>query len=346
MAKLRYSQQPAMYMALRGRMMLAQLMELPEAGLESLAQDIEASPLFFRLASARVIISSEFPCARFAARRFAGRSLRLSGSGLPELVDGNCDLARLMQDVGRERFEKWFLGDAPLSDEERARGCGISAEQARKLREFMDRAFILGEFETASAAPERVFSAVAGICMESGTPTLAFFHREVWKKSCRIDKERLTECLSTLSADDVGKAKDLVRRLEAMERRKTTLYRLLEEILKVQANYLSTGEPGRRQPLMQRDMAKTLGVDPSVLCRLISNKSVQMPWGLEAPLGVFFPSAKDINRDRLYVLACAQPGLTDAMLTRELERVHGVRLSRRSIAQYRKEFSLSAHPAK
>jgi len=104
--------------------------------------------------------------------------------------------------------------------------------------------------------------------------------------------------------------------------------------------YLRSGDPARRQPLTQRGMAGKLGVDPSVLNRLISNKSVQMPWGLQAPLATFFPSAKDINRERLYVLAGESPGQTDAALARELARVHGVRLSRQSIAQYRKELSM------
>ena len=35
----------------------------------------------------------------------------------------------------------------------------------------------------------------------------------------------------------------------------------------------------------------------------------------------------------------ANPGLTDAALACELERLHGVRLARRSITQYRKELS-------
>jgi hypothetical protein len=329
-------------MVLRGRMMLAQLMEMPEAGLESLARAMEADPLFKRLSAVGVIIPSEFPSARFAARRFAGRGLRMSGGGLPELVDGNCDLARLMQGMGQERFEKWFLGDQAFPDEERARGCGISVEEARRLREFMDRAYILGEFETAPVAPEKIFSAVAGIGIEEGTPVLAFFHREVWERRFSVNRERLAGFLAALPAEKAGEVRSLVSRLEAMERRKTTLYQLLEELLKVQADYLRSGEPGRRQPLMQRDMAKTLGVDPSVLCRLISNKSVQMPWGLEAPLAVFFPNAKDINRGRLYDIAQGQPGLTDAALACELERVHGVHLSRRSIAQYRKELRLAA----
>jgi hypothetical protein len=325
---------------IQGRMKLARLMEMPEAELEDLARQLEASPLFDRLSLAGVLVPSEFPAARFAARRFAGYGLRMSGSGLPELVDGNCDLVRLMQGTGQERFEEWFLGEKSSSDDERARSCGITVEEARLLREFADRAFIQGEFETSAPAPEKVFSAVAGIEMDGDKPILAFFHREIWKKRYSIKEDRLAAYLASMPPAEAGKVKNLLYRIKIVEQRKTTLYRLLEEILKVQAEYLRTGEPDKRQPLMQRSMAETLGADPSVINRLISNKSVQLPWGLEAPLAAFFPSAKDINRERLYELACANPGWKDEDLRREIERGYGVRLSRRSIAQYRKELSL------
>ncbi|MDD5656755.1 MAG: hypothetical protein PHF00_05815 [Elusimicrobia bacterium] len=325
---------------IQGRMKLARLMEMPEGELEALARRIESSPLFGLLASAGVLAASEFPAARFAARRFAGRGLRLSSGGLPELADGNCELVRLMQDMGRERFEKWFMGEAPLSDEERARGGGVSVAQARRLREFMDRAFLQGEFEGAAPAPDKVFSSVAGIEIEGGVPIVAFFHRQIWKQRYRVDRERLARYLAAAPAPQAGKVKNLLHRLEIVEQRKTTLYRLLEELLKGQADYLRTGAPQSRRPLAQKDLAAILGVHPSVLCRLISNKSVQLPWGLEAPLAVFFPSAKDVNRERLCELAGSHPEWKDEELSAELERSHGARLSRRSIAQYRKELGL------
>jgi hypothetical protein len=325
---------------MQGGIKLAQLMEMPESALEDLARRIEARPLFKELSSAGVLVAAEFSSARFAARRFAGYGLRLSGSGLPELVDGNCDLVRLMQGMGQERFEEWFLGEKAFSDEERALNCGISVEDARRLREFADRAFIQGEFETSAPAPEKVFSAVAGIEIEGDKPVLAFFHREIWKKRYRVDQGLLAQYVSALPAAEAGKVKNLLRRLEVVEQRKTTLYRLLEELLKTQAEYLRSGEPERRRPLMQRSLAETLEVHPSVLCRLVSNKSVQLPWGMEAPLAVFFPCAKEINRERLYELARANPGWKDEELATELERTHGVKLSRRSVAQYRSELEL------
>jgi hypothetical protein len=328
-------------MVIKGRMELARLMEMPEGELEDLARRLEADPLVERLTAAGVLTLYEFPAARFAARRFAGYGLRMSGSGLPELVDGNCDLVRLMQGIGQERFEKWFLGEASCSDEERARGCGISAAEARMLREFADRAFIQGEFEgPATPAPEKVFSAVAGIEIEEGRPVLAFFHREVWKRRYRINQDRLAGYLAALPQAEVGKVRNLLGQLKLVEQRKATLYRLLEEVLRVQSEYLRTGDPASRRSLTQRAIAVALGADPSVINRLISNKSVQMPWGLEAPLSTFFPSAKDINRERVCALACANPGWGGQELRQALERHHGVRLSRRSISQYRQEFSL------
>ena len=62
--------------------------------------------------------------------------------------------------------------------------------------------------------------------------------------------------------------------------------------------------------------------------------------GREAALATFFPSAKDINRERVYEFAWAKPGWTDGQLRQELERAHGVKISRRSVTQYRKESAL------
>lgn len=329
----------------QGRMKLARLMEMSEAEIEALARSLAASPLFARLRAAGVVRPGESPAARFAARRFAGYGLRLSGSGLPELVDGRCDLVRLMQDMGQERFETWFLGERACSDEERARACGISLAEARRLREFADRAFLQGEFEASAPAPAKVFSAVAGIGLEDGRPILAFFHREIWAKRWRVDRERLAGWLAALPPSEAARARSLASRLEAVEQRKATLYRLLELALGTQADYLRTGEPARRRPLPQLSAAASLGVDPSVVNRIISNKSVQLPWGLEAPLAVFFPSAKDINRERLDALAGENPGWKDEELRVGMERRYGVKLSRRSIAQYRKELGLLRRPS-
>lgn len=324
-------------MSLQGRLKLAHLFEMPESELAELARKLESHPLFARLQSAGAVSLRPFPKACFTARRFAGWGLRTASAGLPELVDGNCDLVVLMRKVGAQRFEGCFLKESAMSDQERARRCGITAGEAQKLRRFMDRAFLQGEFERPAAAPAKVFSSVAGIGVAEGQVVISFFNRQIWKGRYQVDESKL----STLPPEQAGRLQAFLRRLQFIDQRKTTLYRLLEALVEAQAEYLRSGDPERRQPLTQRALAVALGVDPSTVNRLVSNKSVQLPWGLEAPMKALMPSAKAVGLERLDALVRAQPGLSDEGMRQELARRHSIFLSRRSITQYRHDLSLA-----
>lgn len=327
---------------LQGQMKLARLLEMPERAFEDLVREIEQDDIFRRLLQAGVISLQPYPRARFAARRFDGWEMRACNSGLPDLIDGKGDLARLMLHVGQKRFEDCFLKDGDLSDAQRARLCGISTDEARRLRDYVDRLYVQAEFESPSEhpLPTKYYSAVGGIELEDGRPVLAFFHREIWKGRYRIDEERRAELLNSLPPRETRRVEQLMRRVEILDRRKSTLYRVLEALLEIQAEFLRTGDPDRRRSLTQRALASKLGVAPSVLNCLIGNKSIQLPWGLEAPIRTLIPSAKSLLRDRLYSLALERPNLPDENLRREINRLYAARLSRRSVAQYRQELGL------
>lgn len=329
--------------SIHGQLKQALLFKMSERDFEARIRDLEGKELFRRLIDLGVVSAQPYPNARFAARRFAGRELSASAEGLSDLLDGRGELVSLMGRIGQERFEECFLRDDGLADEERARRCGISAADARRLREFVDRLYVQEEFEAPStpAAPARVYSAVASVELENGKPILGFFGRDIWKGRYRIDERRREEVLGALGGKEASRAQRLLAELEHVERRKSTLYRLLELLIEAQAAYLAGGDPGLRRPLTQKAVAARLEIAPSVLNRLISNKSVQLPWGLQAPLKVFMPSSKLLARDRLHDLALAEPELSDGGLRREMRRVHGVALSRRSISQYRKELGLA-----
>jgi hypothetical protein len=244
--------------------------------------------------------------------------------------------------VGQENFEENFLRDEEgRSDSERARRCQITPDEARRLREFVDRLYVQSEFSDSNqAAPSQTFSAVAGIDMENGRPVLGFFNREIWKGRYRVNEGKRAELIRSLSDADARRAEKLIAELEFVERRKSTLFLVLEEIVKAQAEYLKTRDPGKRRPLTQKSLAEKLEISPSVINRLISNKSVRLPWGLEAPMKTFVPSGKAILRGHLHDIAVKNPGLSDEALRLEIKRLHGAALSRRSVAQYRKEFGL------
>jgi hypothetical protein len=327
---------------LHGQMKLARLLEMSERDFEKNVRELEANPLFARLVNAGALSVVPYAGARFATRRFGGWGLRTSSDGVPDLIDGQGDVVLLIQRVGQERFEEFFLGDAALTDEDRARECGISAKEARRLREFVDRVYIQSEFEASPAetAAPRVFSPVAGVEIVDGRPLLAFFNREIWKGRYRPNEAGRERLKSSLPPREFKRVESFLRQLEFADRRKSTLYLVLESFLAAQADFFITGDPGRRRPLTQLSLATDLEISPSVLNRLLSNKSIQLPWGLETSLKTFVPSSKALIRDRLHDLALAHPELSDQDLGLEIRRLWGTKLSRRSVAQYRKELGL------
>jgi len=328
--------------AMMGALKMAQMAQMPEEEFEILLKELESGRFFDLLKASGAITLSEFPSARYATRRYAGYGLKLSCGDLPELSDGKGDLVGLMQKIGQERFENCFLRDASMGDVERAEECDITVDDAARLRDFVDRAFIQAQFEGATDAPAtKVFSAVAGIEIENGRPVLAFFHREVWKGCYKVDGEKLSALLSGLPDPERAGIEKVLKKMEFADKRKTTLYRALEILIGAQADYLVSGEPEQRRPYLQKTLAKELGVDLSVLNRLVSNKSIQLPWGTEAAMSLLLPSAKKINLDKIYTLAVENPELNDEALRAELKMRHGVELSRRSVAQYRKDLALA-----
>ncbi|MFA6435356.1 MAG: hypothetical protein WCW52_11755 [Elusimicrobiales bacterium] len=333
--------------ALIGALKLAHMAEMSEEAFEKELANMEGNRFFLLLKTSGAINLAEFPAARYAARRYAGYGLKLTSGYLPELTDGKGDLVGLIQGIGQEKFEACFLKDAVMSDAERARECNITVINASRLRDFVDRAFIQAEFDGPVAAPAaKVFSAVAGIEIENGTPVLTFFHREIWKGRYKVDPDKLSALLMDLPLPERSGIEKALKRVEYADSRKSTLYRALEILISIQADYLLSGEPGRRRPLSQKTLAHNLEVHPSVLNRLVSNKSVQLPWGMEAPMSVLLPSSKTVNLERLYSIASGNPELSDEGLRAELKARHGVELSRRSVAQYRKDLRLAASGAR
>lgn len=321
-------------------MKLARLLEMPEREFEARVRRLEGNPLFSRLVETRAVRIERYS-ARFAARKPDGRELSMSGEGLSSLLDGRTGLVELVQRIGQERFEEFFLGESSISDERRAEACGISPEEVRSLRELVDRAYIHAELQgPAVAAPAKVYSAVAGVELDEGRPVIAFFHREIWKGCYRLDGGRLAALRQSLPLAGARRLDRLVCQIELLDRRKSTLYRALEALLELQRDYLASSNPSARKPLTQTAVARRLDIAPSILNRLVSNKCIRLPWGLEAPMNALMPSRKRLLLDRIDELATANPGLSDERLRGEVARCFGARLSRRSIAQYRKDLGL------
>lgn len=141
--------------------------------------------------------------------------------------------------------------------------------------------------------------------------------------------------------DQLQEARWLVRGLEM---RHDTLLRTARAVFERQCAFLESGEEGMA-PLTLREIADSIGMHESTICRVTSNKWVQTPWGVYE-LKAFFPSQiggaqgetsgtavkamirKIINGESRHAPLC------DGDITAILAR-NGVHLARRTVAKYR-----------
>ncbi len=140
--------------------------------------------------------------------------------------------------------------------------------------------------------------------------------------------------------------------IRSIERRRLTLYRVMEQIVKVQAGFFDSGINYLR-PLTLKEIAEEIGVHESTVSRAASNKYVQTPRGL-FPLKFFFSSGLDKYngetvssssiKQRLRELVGqedASKPLSDQKMVGIL-RNKGILISRRTVAKYRKELNIPA----
>lgn len=328
--------------AFRAAIRFAVLVEMPESALAKRVAELEARPLFKTLLAARAVAIEPYPTARFAARRFVGRELSMQvAQHLPGSLSADAELLELISRIGAERFEECFLQEHSLCVQERAERCGISAAEAAAIGDLVDQMYVEAEFSAGpEGGPSRDPSApVAAVEIEGGRPVLAFFNREIWKGRYRLDTDRLAQLMGGIGHEETRQLRAFVHELEEIDRRKSTLYQLLELMLQEQADYFITGALDRRKSVTQKDVARRLGVAASVINRLISNKSIASPWGREVMLKTLFPSRKQVLKDRLFDLLSHQDGRPDRQLRDEIRRRFAVQLSRRSVTAYRLELN-------
>jgi RNA polymerase sigma-54 factor len=135
-------------------------------------------------------------------------------------------------------------------------------------------------------------------------------------------------------ASHIKKAEEWLHNIHSRHER---LDRVVRTLVKKQDQFFFHG-PDHLVPFLQKSLSKELNISPSILSRLLQNKSIQTPFGIY-PLKVFCPRNHFGNTraqlQRLIQTYCtAHPNLGDSDVQKWL-KTKGIQMARRTVNHYR-----------
>ncbi|MFT4622914.1 MAG: RNA polymerase sigma-54 factor [Myxococcota bacterium] len=176
---------------------------------------------------------------------------------------------------------------------------------------------------------------------EDGMPDLRVsrYYQRILREASKQDQEYLL--------DKLRGAEFLIK---SINKRRKTIRKVMESILKFQRDFFDVGASGLR-PLVLQDVADDVGVHMSTVSRVTTNKYVHTPHGT-FELKYFFSAAVRQNtgqdmaaeaiRDRIKQLVAAEDQkrpMSDSAIAKLLKS-EGISVARRTVAKYREQLGI------
>jgi RNA polymerase sigma-54 factor len=330
------------------RLEQASLLEMPEEEFNRLTAEVESSPLFKKLYSKeRIIHYQRYPKTDLSPRFYQLNEEIAAGTGtidIESLLSNKEDVIRLIKKIGRENFERYFLYPEPeVSAEEVARECNLELAEVERINNLINEFSIMSEFYNPSALSSKNeihYSKVASIERGADGFIIGYISASYARGRYSIDYERFEELKGSgvITRAEVKEIRQLFRRLELINSRKDTVTWILRGIVEKQAPYFESGNSKAVLPFNQKELAERIGLVPSSISRAISGKSLETPWGEEKALKDFFPRPRMFRKELIrQLLETGEEFPSDEAIKAKLEQTFGVSISRRSIADLRKE---------
>lgn len=164
------------------------------------------------------------------------------------------------------------------------------------------------------------------------------------------ERYKKTDSLSVKETKEKKQIQDAFQRasmfIEVLKQRQETLFNTMSAIVKCQRDYFMSGDERDLKPLGQQQIADMIGKDVSVVSRAVSNKYVQLPWGIKSLKSFFSEDINGASRHEVYddlkKLIDAEDKthpLSDDALCDRLKEM-GYRLERRTVAKYREALKI------
>lgn len=339
------------------RLQAANLLKLREGQVADLIRQIEEDPLFQQMLYPatpewKLLRFQPHPRTRLNAGFFEMSENALPAGLPPEassVLEEYRDVISHIHRMGVELFERHFLRvEEAKSPREVADICGISEEVVGRMRDFLLAFSVSAEFFDPSTLmrPEASTSlrvtrlARLGLTPE-GEVTFEFTSPHLARGRYAIDYDRLEKLTRSqkLSPEKARHLKSYLRRLELINWRQNTLFRILDRLTFLQRRFIASGDAATHSAVTQRDMARTLSVAPSTVNRAVNGRSLVLPSGEEVLLENLFCSRKNLCLAALEALEAADATFVDKPdheWQAALEKQLGLTVPRRTINSYRR----------
>ena len=342
-----------------GRMKLGQLFSLPEQEFSHYIEEIEKDPFFQKLLKEYNIVSyrkfkdiAQPYTLPLREELTVGKAFELEDF-LQEDPQAWPLVKRVATRLGKETFSRFLWGEA-ISINEIAKKCRLSKEESHLFLDFINRFQLRKLFVDSSPVASPKTCRVA--CIEKRGEDLLILplgdssylsrgeyaiNYQKWERLLREEK---------LSSQGVDRMGQLLRRLDLINRRTTTLHQVLYHLKEIQRAFFLSARDEDLVPLTQKDVADQIGMNPSSISRTIANRSIITPQGKERLIKSFFGRGNlraliskvlAEERENLSKSILSRP-LSDEMIREKLEDIYGIKVARRTVNKYRRRLGVSS----
>jgi DNA-directed RNA polymerase specialized sigma54-like protein len=347
---------------------LANLLEMPGLEFAELVRDIESDPLFVKLRypqnpSEKAIRQKRLQQTGLSQRFFElkeeiSENADYGGAEVEKLLVDKEKLIKKIQKIGEEDFKRYFIyTDDELSVLDIAEACGISENETREILSLVNAVDVYSEFHVPSktlAENSIAYNKIAVLEKEPSSGYKILFTSSHWARGLyEIDYEKIKtlSAKGNFSKQDKIQLNKLLDKIEQINIKKSLMHNIISKIIEKQSAYLASKESNGLLPYMQAEIAKEIGVHPSIISRSIHGRSLEMPWGVEKPLKDFFFSGKPKEKQNILqniknILkeeeddlknGLIKKPLSDKVIAQLLKDKYSVSISQRTAAKYRNE---------
>ncbi len=331
-------------LAILGRLRMADWIEMPEREFAREVERVEKDPLFKKLYFGAPGLPSAIRRRRWPGGKLSGSFYDVDesrvASGQRVDVEGSLDARKdvtvLIRKMGRAAFERYFLvAEEATPMPEIARRTGLTEAELARVHDLLLDIGSQAEFAGApkAAGAARGSTCLARLTLDGGKPGFEFM-APYWARGLyqvRYDDLESWKHSGTLDGEERRRLRHLLKRLETLNLRQSTIFRILESLGVIQSDYLRTRRPEDVRPVSLRLLARRLQLAPSTVSRALSHRTVRLPWGVEVPMIAMVPGQRHVLKDILGLWIAADPTQTDAALASRLKKERGISVSRRTV---------------